>query len=136
MRPKAEVISCGQDRSAGPVCGAPPCFSSPCPASRSPRSPSLTKRSHNYLPLPCIFRAHRVREATVVSKTTADAVQDALGRLSASVLSPRIRFQEGSFTVTATIRREGGLHPTGGRRALVVAEGQRGRVPPRGARGA
>ena len=71
------------------------------------------------------FRAHRVREATLVSKTTADAVQDALGRLSASVLSPRIRFQEGSFTVTATIRREGGLYPMEARGTLVVVQAQR-----------
>ncbi len=71
------------------------------------------------------FRAHRVREATVVSKTTADAVQDALGRLSASVLSPRIHFQEGSFTVAATIRREGGLYPMEARGTLVVVQAQR-----------
>ncbi len=71
------------------------------------------------------FRAHRVREAIVVSKTTADAVQDALGRLSASVLSPRIHFQEGSFTVTATIRREGGLYPVEARGTLVVVQAQR-----------
>ena len=71
------------------------------------------------------FRAHRVREATVVSKTTADAVQDALGRLSASVLSPRIRFQEESFSVTATIRREGGLYPMEARGTLVVVQAQR-----------
>jgi hypothetical protein len=71
------------------------------------------------------FRVHRVREATVVSKTTADAVQDALGRFSASVLSPRIRFQEGSFTVTATIRRESGLYPMEARGMLVVVQAQR-----------
>jgi hypothetical protein len=74
------------------------------------------------------FRAHRVREATVVSKTTADAVQDALGRLSASILNPGIRFQEGSFTVTATIRREGGLYPMEARGTLVVVQAQRAYV--------
>ena len=71
------------------------------------------------------IRAHRVREATVVSKTTANAVQDALGLLSASVLNPRIRFQEGSFIVTATIRREGGLYPMEARGTLVVVQAQR-----------
>jgi len=71
------------------------------------------------------FRARRVREATVVSKTTAAAVQDALSRLSPSVLSPRIRFQEGYFKVTATIRREGSFYPIEALGTLVVVQAQR-----------
>jgi hypothetical protein len=70
------------------------------------------------------LRARRVREATVVSKTTATAVQVALSRLS-SVLSPRISFQEGFFTITATIRREGTLYPMEARGTLVVVQAQR-----------
>jgi hypothetical protein len=71
------------------------------------------------------FRARRVREATVVSKTTASAVQDALGRLSASLVNPRVQFQEGYFTVTATVRREDRLYPMEARGMLVVLQAQR-----------
>jgi len=71
------------------------------------------------------FKARQVREATVVGKTTAAAVQDALGRLSASVLTPRVHFQEGYFTVTAMVRREGNFYPMEARGTLVIVQAQR-----------
>lgn len=71
------------------------------------------------------LKVHRVREATVVAKITAAAVQDAISRLSTSVLNPQIRFEEGAFTVTATIRREGKLYPMQAIGSLVVVQAQR-----------
>jgi hypothetical protein len=71
------------------------------------------------------FKARQVREAAVVGRTKAAAVQDALSRLSASVLTPRVHFQEGYFTVTGTIRREAGLYPMEARGTLVVVQAQR-----------
>ncbi len=70
------------------------------------------------------FKARRVRKATVVSKTTASAAQEALTRLSTSLLNPRIRFQLGYFTVSATLRREDRLFPTAVRGRLVVVQAQ------------
>jgi hypothetical protein len=70
------------------------------------------------------FKARQVREATVVGKTTAAAVQDALSHLSASILNPRVHFQEGYFTVTATVRREGRSYPMEARGMLVIVQAQ------------
>jgi hypothetical protein len=69
-------------------------------------------------------KARRVQKATVVAKSTATAIQEALSRLSASFINPRIQIQEGSFAVTAIIRRDDNLYPTVARGTLVVAEGR------------
>jgi len=69
-------------------------------------------------------KARRVQKATVVAKSTSTAIQDALSRLSASLINPRIRLQEGSFRVTAIIRRDANLYPTEARGTLVVVQGQ------------
>ncbi len=70
------------------------------------------------------FRAKRVQKATVVAKSTSAAIQQALLRLSPSIMNPKISLQEGHFDVTMTIRREGKLYPTEARGTLVVVQNQ------------
>jgi hypothetical protein len=69
-------------------------------------------------------KARRVQKATVVAKSTSTAIQEALSRLSASLINPRIRLQEGSFEVTAIIRRDDNLYPTVARGTIAVVQGQ------------
>jgi hypothetical protein len=70
------------------------------------------------------IKASRVEKATVVAKSTYTEIQEALSRFSASLINPRIRFQEGSFALTAIIRRDNNLYPTVARGTLVVIDGQ------------
>lgn len=69
-------------------------------------------------------KARRVREATLVAKSTSAAIQEALSRWSESLINPRIQLQNGSFVVTAIIRRNDTLYPTVAHGALAVVQGQ------------
>ncbi len=69
-------------------------------------------------------KARRVQKATVVAKSTSAAIQEALSRWSESLINPRIQLQNGSFVVTAIIRRNDTLYPTVAHGALAVVQGQ------------
>jgi len=69
-------------------------------------------------------KAARVQTATVVAKSTSAAIQDALSRWSDSLINPRIQLQNGSFVVTAILRRNDALYPTVAHGALAVVQGQ------------
>jgi len=69
-------------------------------------------------------KARRVEKATVVAKTTSAAIQEALSRWSGSLINPRIQLQNGSFVVTAILRRNDALYPTVAHGALAVVQGQ------------
>ncbi len=69
-------------------------------------------------------KTRRVQTATVVAKSTSAAIQDALSRWSESLINPRIQLQNGSFIVTAIIRRNDTLYPTVAHGALAVVQGQ------------
>jgi DUF2993 family protein len=69
-------------------------------------------------------KARRVQKATVVAKSTSAAIQEALSRWSESLINPRIQLQNGSFVVTAIVRRNDTLYPTVARGALAVVQGQ------------
>lgn len=56
------------------------------------------------------------------------AMAQALGRVSSSVIDPRVRLHAGEFEVTATVRREGRLYPAQARGKLVVDQGRQVRV--------
>jgi hypothetical protein len=68
--------------------------------------------------------ARRVQRATVVAKTTSAAIQDALSRWSDSLVNPRIQLQNGSFVVTAILRRNDVLYPTVAHGSFAVVQGQ------------
>jgi hypothetical protein len=70
------------------------------------------------------IKARRVQKATVVAKSTSAAIQEALSRWSGSLINPRIQLQNGSFTVTAILRRDDALYPTVAHGALAVVQGQ------------
>ncbi len=65
------------------------------------------------------------KQVTIVARTTAKAVENGLGRASASIVQPTVRFDAGQFEVVATLRREGKLYPLQARGALVVEQRQR-----------
>ncbi len=69
-------------------------------------------------------KARRVDKATLVAKSTSAAIQEALSRWSESLINPRIQLQNGSFTVTAIIRRDDALFPTVAHGALAVVQRQ------------
>ncbi len=69
-------------------------------------------------------KATRVVKATLVAKSTSAAIQDAVSRWSASLINPRIQLQNGSFVVTAIIRRDDALFPTVAHGALAVVQRQ------------
>ena len=69
-------------------------------------------------------KARHVEKATVVAKTTSAAIQEALSRWSGSLINPRIQLQNGSFVVTAILRRDDALYPTVAHGALAVVQGQ------------
>jgi hypothetical protein len=71
-----------------------------------------------------MVKARRVQTATVVAKSTSTAIQEALSRLSPSLINPRIQLQNGSFVVTTIIRRDDTLYPTVARGTLAVVQGQ------------
>lgn len=73
-------------------------------------------------------RITRMGKATVVARATVRDVQDALTRISPSVLGPAVRFQMGQFEVAATIRRGTRSYPVQARGHLVVVGGQQVRV--------
>ena len=70
------------------------------------------------------IKARRVQKATVVAKSTSAAIQEALSRWSGALINPRIQLQNGSFTVTAILRRDDALYPTVAHGALAVVQGQ------------
>lgn len=70
-------------------------------------------------------KIRRVGKATLVARSTAGALADALARVSPSIISPTVRLHAGEFEVTAGVRREGKLYPTQARGKLVVERGQR-----------
>jgi DUF2993 family protein len=69
-------------------------------------------------------KARRVQKATVVAKSTSAAIQEALSQWSDSLINPRIQLQNGSFIVTAIVRRNDALYPTVAHGALAVVQGQ------------
>jgi hypothetical protein len=69
-------------------------------------------------------KTRRVQKATLVAKSTSAAIQDALSRWSDSLINPRIQLQNGSFVVTAILRRNDALYPTVAHGALAVVQGQ------------
>ena len=69
-------------------------------------------------------KTRRVQKATLVAKSTSAAIQEALSRWSESLINPRIQLQNGSFVVTAIVRRNGALYPTVAHGALAVVQGQ------------
>jgi hypothetical protein len=71
-----------------------------------------------------MVKARRVQTATVVAKSTSTAIQDALSRLSPSLINPRIQLQNGSFVVTTIVRRDDTLYPTVAHGTLAVVEGK------------
>lgn len=73
-------------------------------------------------------KVRRVRAATLVARSTAAAMAQALARASPAILDPRVRFHAGEFEVTATVRREGRTYPTQARGRLVVDQGRIVRV--------
>lgn len=70
----------------------------------------------------------RVGRATVVAKSTARAVQEALAKVSSTVLKPTVRFQAGEFEIGATIKRGNKLYPTQARGSFVIEQQRRIRV--------
>jgi len=70
----------------------------------------------------------RARTATLVARSTAAAMAQALARMSSTILDPRVRFHAGEFEVTATVRRDGTLYPAQVRGTLVVHQGRQVRV--------
>ena len=69
-------------------------------------------------------KTRRVQKATLVANSTSAAIQEALSRWSESLINPRIQLQNGSFTVTAILRRDDALYPTVAHGALAVVQGQ------------
>ncbi len=69
-------------------------------------------------------KVRRVQTATVVAKSTTAAIQDALSRWSDSLINPRIQLQNGSFALTAILRRNDALYPTVAHGALAVVQRQ------------
>ena len=69
-------------------------------------------------------KARRVEKATLVAKSTSAAIQEALSRWSESLINPRIQLQNGSFVVTAIIRRDDALFPTVAHGVLAVVQRQ------------
>jgi hypothetical protein len=69
-------------------------------------------------------KTRRVQKATLVAKSTSAAIQEALSRWSESLINPRIQLQNGSFIVTAIVRRNDALYPTVAHGALAVVQGQ------------
>lgn len=67
----------------------------------------------------------RVGKATIVARSTAVAMADALARASPAVINPRVRFHAGEFEIAAAVRREDKLYPTQARGKLVVERGQK-----------
>lgn len=65
-----------------------------------------------------------VGRATVVARTTAAAIGEALSRLSSAIVSPTVKLNGGEFEVTAQVRRENTLYPTKVRGRLVVDKNQ------------
>jgi len=73
-------------------------------------------------------RVRRAGSATLVARSTAAAMAQALARLSSTILDPRVRFHAGEFTITATVRRDGRLYPTEARGRFLVEQGRVVRV--------
>lgn len=73
-------------------------------------------------------RITRVRKATVVARATARDMQEALARISPSVINPVVKLQVGQFEVAATVKRGNRSYPVQVRGHLAVVGGQQVRV--------
>ena len=74
------------------------------------------------------LKAARVGKASLVARSTARDVQEALTRVSGNILGPIVKFQTGQFEIAATIKRREQLYPAQARGNLLVEQGQRVRI--------